>query len=313
VTERPLKELRYERAFREWAEREGYGWERALYPRPRAGGDVLGFRLTPRQRSRGIVLAVHGAGNDALFALVGLFKRLLPLGFEIFTFDLDGHGRFSTTRFSVEAIRGSVLDAAERARAGREHIPLHGVGVSLGGAILLSQLPDLDPAPASVTLLVAPLRIRFSWGAVLGELGRATVRTLWRERQHYGLTGLIPSFGPFKRSVYPLRFAARAGGGSFSYIDALNRALDALDLPTSARRTRSPVLLIYGGRDRVVPAEQGHALYRLLNRSEILVLERETHLSTPLAPIAVERLLDWIERHSVTSGARTPLRSPVTP
>jgi alpha-beta hydrolase superfamily lysophospholipase len=308
-----VKELRYERAFREWAEREGFGWERALYPRPQAGGATLGVRLTPRQETRGLVLAVHGAGNDALFALVGLFKRLLPLGFEIYTFDLDGHGRFSTTRFSVEAIRSSVLDAAERARGGRWEIPLHAVGVSLGGAILLSQLPELDPAPASATLLVAPLRIRFSRSAVLGELGRATVRTLWRERQHYGLTGLIPSFGPFKRAVYPLRFATPPGDGSFAYIEALNAALDTLDLETSARRTTSPVLLIYGGRDQVVPAEQGSRLHAMLPRSELLTLGDETHLSTPLAPAAVERLVQWVERHEPTSGPPAASRNDAVP
>ena len=68
-----MTELGYERAFRLSARAAGCGWERLSYPRPEAAGETVAYRLSPAVAPRGLVLAVHGAGNDALFALVGLF------------------------------------------------------------------------------------------------------------------------------------------------------------------------------------------------------------------------------------------------
>jgi pimeloyl-ACP methyl ester carboxylesterase len=184
-----------------------------------------------------------------------------------------------------------------RSGARERGLPLHVVGVSLGGGILLGALPDLDPHPASVTLAVTPLRIAFSGRAVANELGFPLLRTLWREREHYGLHGLIPSFGPFKRGAYPLRLGVPPGPGAFGYVPVLNAALESLHLEDAARRVESPVLLVYGRRDRLVPGEQGEQLARLLPLSEMLSLPGESHLSAPLAPPAVERMLEWIEEN----------------
>jgi hypothetical protein len=63
------------------------------------------------------------------------------------------------------------------------------------------------------------------------------------------------------------------------------------------------VLLVYGGRDLLVPVDQGRRLHALLAASELLVLDRETHLSTPLAPLATARLFAWIDRHPSASPA----------
>lgn len=285
-------ELGYERRFREWAAARGHGWERLRLPRPEAGGESRGYRITPAGGARGVALAVHGAGNDALFALVGVFKRLLASGLEVVTFDLDGHGREGATRFAPATVASAVPAIAEASGAARRGLPLHAIGVSLGGAILLAALPALGAR--SAVLMCAPLRIHLSWGAIGRELGPGLARTLWRERGDYGLTGLIPSFGPFKRDVYPLRLGVEPGRGPFGYVDALNATLGSLSLEDAARRTTSPVLLVYGARDRLVPAEQGESLARLIPRSELLTLPRETHLTAPLSPAAVARVLEWV-------------------
>ncbi|MBW3628827.1 MAG: alpha/beta hydrolase [Gemmatimonadetes bacterium] len=289
-------ELGYERAFREWAGRAGYGWEKIRYPRNEAGGDTVAYRMTPTGAPRAVVLAVHGAGNDALFALVGLFKELLGRGYEVFTFDLDGHGRASTTLFG-DAVRGAVPAAVARTGAAQRGLPVHAIGISLGGAILLASLANLPSPPRSASLLSAPLRIHLSWAAIRREVGKPLLRTLWRERSHYGFTGLVPSFGPFKRGSYPLRLAQPPGPGPFGYVEVLNQTLERLSLEEAARRASIPVLLAYGRRDLLVPAEQAERLAQLLPRAELLVLDGETHLSAPMAPPAVYRVLSWIEEH----------------
>jgi pimeloyl-ACP methyl ester carboxylesterase len=290
-----VRELPFERRFRAWAGRAGVGWETLRYPRPEAGGETLAHRLTPPGGPpRGVVLTVHGAGNDALFAMVGLFKRLLLRRFEVFTFDLDGHGRAGTTSLAAETAPSALPAAIEASGARERGLALHALGISLGGSVLLHSLPDLEDV-ASAILVCAPLRIRFRWRAVAGELRRPSWKALWREREHYGLTGLVPSFGPFKREVYPLRLAEPPGPGSFAYVEALNRILSELRLEERAASVGCPVLLVYGSRDGIVPLSQGERLARTIPDAHLLPLIGETHLSTPMAPAAVEGMLRWVE------------------
>src|SRR5690606_369566 len=101
----------------------------------------------------------------------------------------------------------------------------------------------------SAALVVAPVRIESSVPALAREVSLRTLSLLWREREHYGLTGLIPSFGSFKRDVYPLRLAVDPPAGTFGYVAALNEALASLDLEGAARNVDLPVLLAYGDRD----------------------------------------------------------------
>ncbi len=287
--------LPFERAFKEWIHEHGMGWERIRVGLRRQEGTINAFRFRPVGEPRSIVVTLHGAGNDALFAWVGLFKRLLLKGFEIFTFDLPGHGRRSRTRFTSEyAIEGleSVLGLCAKPRP---RVPIHAVGVSLGGAVLLGSLPRLQHALKSAVLVEAPLRIELSPQGILGELRPGNFAILWREREHYGLTGLIPSFGPFKRRVYPLRLPEEPPPGAFGYVTTLNNALEAMRLEEAAGEITIPVLLIYGDADRIVPLEQGERLHRIISGSELARCPGGTHLSTPLRADVIERLGEWLE------------------
>ncbi|HET8657208.1 MAG TPA: alpha/beta fold hydrolase [Longimicrobiaceae bacterium] len=283
-----MSELAFERALRRWVEDRGIAWEAIAYPRPEAGGITRAFRITPRE-PRGLVVSVHGAGNDALFAMAGLFRRLLLEGLAVFAFDVDGHGRASTTRFDPGAAGGAVAAAVEESGALDRGLPLHGVGVSLGGALLLHALPRLPFASAA--LVCAPLRVHLTAGSIANELRPGLLRAAWRGRRLYGATGLIPSFGPIRRDLYPLRLTVPPGPGAFGYVDVLNRTLESLRLEEAARATPCPVLLVYGARDRLVPPEQGERLAALIPRAELLLLPGETHLTTPLAPAAIEAVV----------------------
>ena len=289
--------LPFEGAFWTWIEARGMGWNR-IELQDASGGRAAGYRLTPSGSSRRAVIAFHGAGSDALFGWVGLFKRLLEVDTEIFTFDLPGHGRFSTTAFAAEDVASAVGAALRECSRGRPAVPLHAIGVSLGGSVLLHVLPRIQGLLASATLIVAPLRVSLSVRTFAREVGGQTLALLWREREHYGLTGLIPSFGPFRRQVYPLRWAIPPPPGAFGYVTALNQALDEMRLEKAAKSVQLPVLLIYGDRDLVVPIEQGERLIRALPRGELLRVRGGTHLSTPLEPVTFDRILRWIGERS---------------
>jgi len=288
-----MRELAYEGALRRWTAARGMGWERLVYDRPSARGRTVAYRLTPVQRARGVLVVAHGAGNDALFAFPGTFKRFLAAGWEVFTFDMDGHGRDSTTVLGADSVGTAVPDAISRARAGRDGIPLHAFGVSLGGALMLHALAAQKAGVDTAALACAPLRIRFSLRNVLGEFRPPMLRTLLQQRPHSGLWGMVPSFGPVKRAVYPLRLAA-ARNGAFGYVDALNDLLEALELPSAATRLRMPVLLAYGTCDRIVPPEQGLLLARTIPDADLMLIPGATHLTTPFDHRFAARLDRWL-------------------
>lgn len=278
------------------------GWSRATYGRT-GGGEVVSYRLSPPGPPRAVVMPVHGAGNDALFSLPGLIKRLLGAEYEVFAFDLDGHGRASTTRFDPRTIAGAVPAAVVEARAAARGLPLHGIGISLGGSLLLHATSSERDAFASASLLVAPVSLRLSGRAVRGELGLPALRTMWREREHCGIWGMVPAFGPVKRAVYPLRLSMAPGEGAFGYVEVLDRALRRLDLERAASAVRTPTLLAYGDADRIVPISQGETLHAAIPGSEMMRVRGGTHLTTPLTPAVTDGALEWIGAHAgVASG-----------
>lgn len=283
--------LPFERAFRQWIDEHGMGWQRRTLDGIQTPTHV--FHLTPAGPPARRVIALHGAGNDALFGWVGLFKKLLLANAEILTIDLPGHGRRNRTEFSPSAAVETIARVFEEPRRSARQIPVHAVGISLGGALLLAALPKVQRWLESVALVVAPLRIRFTLQSILPELRPHNFGILIREREHYGLTGLIPSFGPFRRDVYPLRLAGEVPRGSFGYIDVLNDALDELALQTAAREVHIPSLLIYGEHDRIVPIEQGEQLAGLIPHSILHPVASGTHLSTPIEPATIDRIVRW--------------------
>lgn len=285
--------MRHRTAFGRWLDEGGMRWERADYPRPAAGGTVAAHRFHPAGPPRGVTVVAHGAGNDAFFPLIGLFKALLGRGMEVFAFDLDGHGRESTTRFSPESIPGAVPEALERARAGRD-LPVHLAGHSFGGSLVLHALGGGAPV-ASAALVSAPLRIRRSPGVLPAEALSFFTRACLGQRVHYGVWGLLPALGPFKRAAYPVRMAD-ASGGALRYLDAVEEVLRQLRLEEAATRVRTPTLLVYGERDRIVPVEQGARLAERIPSARLVRLPGATHYTTSFA--AVPPLVEWLEERT---------------
>lgn len=266
-------------------------WERIRYGDP-AGGTTIAHRLSPAGSPAAVVVLVHGAGNDALFSFARLVKRLLSERVEVFTFDLPGHGRSSSTALDPGTVHEAVPTAVRVSGASERGLPVHLIGVSFGGALALAALGSHPGLFASGVIVAAPLHIRVSASTIAGELGLPLLRALWRERRHAGIWGSIPSFGPVKRGVYPLRLAVAPAEGAFGYVQVLNDVVARLDLSAAAAAVEAPVLLVYGARDRIVPLGQGEELARLIRRSELLRLPTESHLTALSA--ATEEIAHWI-------------------
>jgi len=293
------------RRLERWMDPAGARLQRLRYPRPEARGEVEAWRLVPRT-PRARVVAVHGAGNDALYPQLALFEALVRRGVEVFACDVDGHGAGSTTVFSPETVTSAVAAAVEQAERGRPPLPLHLAGHSFGGSLVMHALAEgTVPHAASAVAISAPLSIALDARTALAEVrGFLRLSTLG-QRRHYGLWGMVPAAGPLKRRAYPIRGAAEEGA-PFAYVAAIQRLLARLDLGRTAARIRIPVLLVYGAADRLVPPAQGRRLAKLIPPSELLEIPGTTHWSTCFAADAITRTVVWIESHAGEPASPSP-------
>jgi alpha-beta hydrolase superfamily lysophospholipase len=280
-----------------WSHRLGARADGLRYPRPEAGGEVCAVRLSPREPARMRVLVAHGAGNDAVFPLLELFRALLAAGCEVFSFDVDGHGCASTTVFAPDTVRTAVAAAADAAERGRPPLPLHVIGHSLGGSLVLDALAGgaLDRVVSAV-ILSAPTDVRIGSRTVMGELrGFFRLATL-AQREHYGWWGVVPAFGPVKRRAYPFR-RVDADGRAWSYVDAVRRLLAEMRLEERVAQITVPTLLVYSHNDWIVPHEQGERLAgRMRQPRGMHSLQAATHYGVPFDPGAISVVVDWIRQ-----------------
>jgi len=287
--------VEYGPRLRAWARRIGAVVEDVRYPRPEAGGDVRALVLTPPGPPRARVLVAHGAGNDAVFPLLELFRALVDGGCEVFSFDVDGHGCGSTTVFDPRTVRTAVAAALDAGEWGRPRLPLHVIGHSLGGSLVLDALASgaLDRA-ASAVVLSAPVDLRLGARTVVGELrGFFRLATL-AQREHYGWWGLVPAFGPVKRAAYPFR-RTDADGRAWSYVAAVRRLLGEMRLEERVGSIRVPTLLVYSREDWLVGHGDGERLAARMPAARLLSLRGATHYSVPFAREAVDAVLDWVD------------------
>ncbi|HEX6750958.1 MAG TPA: alpha/beta fold hydrolase [Longimicrobium sp.] len=293
------------RRLAEWMGEERATLERVHYRRPAARGQVEAWRLVPRE-PRARVVAAHGAGNDALYPQMALFKALVRRGVEVFSFDVDGHGASSTTVFAPEIVPSAVRAAVEMAERGRPGLPLHLLGHSFGGSLVLHALGTAAvPHAASAIAVSAPVTVSLGARVAMSELGGFLRAETLEQREHYGLWGTVPAVGPLKRRAYPIRGAAQPGA-PFAYVDAIRELLARLDLPKTVGEIRAPVLLVYGAADRLVPAEQGRALAARMPSSRLIEIPRATHWSTAFAPDAVAAAAEWIDAHLPSAQCQVP-------
>jgi len=288
-----------------WMDAAGARLERVRYPRPAANGEVEAWRLAPHD-PRARVVAVHGAGNDALYPQLALFQALVATGVEGFAFNVDGHGAASTTVFSPDAVRSCVAAAIGEAERGRAALPLHLLGHSFGGSLALAALADGDvPHAASAVAISAPTSVALDGRVALAELRGFLRPATLGQRRHYGWWGMIPAVGPLKRSAYPIRGAAEAGA-PFAYVAAIQQLLARLDLERTAANVGVPVLLIYGAADRLVPAAQGRRLGELIPRAELVEVPRGSHWNTAFAGDTIASVTRWIAEPDPTRASNHP-------
>jgi uncharacterized protein len=211
------------------------------------GGTYVHRHTTQRQ---GIVVFCHQFGGDRHVA-TSYVLRLLDHGFDVFAFDFRNHGtsdhmegylpRTWATQYEVLDVLGAIDYIRTSDYADGAGVAL--MGLSRGGCAAISAASRHDGIWALITD---------------GAFESRWVTTAYIRRfmpQFVRLAPLLNAVPWFVQSLY----------GTFVH-DIVARKLNhpCLKLKNDVRHIRQPFLMIHGGRDRTIPLELAHRLWKRL-------------------------------------------------
>lgn len=247
---------------------------------PISGGPMPAVLVEPLHGAQHAVLIVHGAGDHKLLYAWPRMYTLADQGLAVLAIDVDGHG---------ESPR--VLDfpsVLENVAAGvawlRERYPRVGViGISQGGCISARAVADgTSTGMLTVDALVimeAPASISITRAVYRSEARILAYPVAWQLLRDLGTLGIY-------REWWTPAVRTRIGT-----VDLIRR----LDVVGSVRRITCPLMLIYGGRDAVVPREQARAVEAAAPLGATFVLvPGATHLSLTIDRRVMRRVAVWL-------------------
>jgi pimeloyl-ACP methyl ester carboxylesterase len=281
---------------KKWCEHRKIKFHEIDYQRHRSGGIVKAWRLEPLF-CRGRVTIVHGTGNSAFFPQIRLIQRLLLMDLEVFCFDLDGHGKMSTTILCYDESLDCVEQALKIANTSKIYDRQYILGHSLGGTLAVHAAPKLGMNIDKYILISAPIEAIEMKLSHFWELTALFSRSLWQQADQFGFSKMLPALGPFRRQDFPIRTwqNGQSENSPWNYLGVVNKMIEASQLSHCASQIRQPCLLIYGKRDHVTPIEFGRKLKQMLPNSQLKAIDKETHFTTLLSQLCETWIVDFLK------------------
>jgi len=257
------------------------------YSRPQAGGSTHYYHFRPHSPITGSVLFAHGAGNDGLFPQTSLFALLLEAGFEVFTFDIDGHGRKSSTLFDTENIHSCIAQAFNEFTHHCSHPRKFFIGYSLGACLMFSFLNKHMIPIESFAFISMPIRLRPSLVHYWQEIMFLQSPSLWKEFKHWG--SQLLNFGPSRRDIYPFRMLSSLDRENvYGYMaQVINDCMVGMNFEAAEKRKRLAGLFFYGKMDSFytpLPDE-------IRGGAELSFASQETHYTLVLSNLVHTKIL----------------------
>ena len=270
-----------------------------------------GLRLPLRHwdsaHPRAVIVALHGMSDySEAFDLPGPWWA--AHGIAIYAYDQRGFG-LSPNRglwAGGDPMRQDLDDMVEAVRARYPGLPVYALGESMGGSVVLSALAGPSPPRVDGVILVAPAvwsrsDMPFPYRVALW-LGAHLVPWLnvSGEGLHIVACDNIEVLRKLSRDpVYQHSARADQVWGLVNLMDKARHAPDTLNHPP-------PMLLLYGGRDQVIPAKPTEAVIAELgSKAQVRryangyhMLLRDVEAEGRWADIA-----DWIERQDAKAMA----------
>jgi alpha-beta hydrolase superfamily lysophospholipase len=281
-------------------------------------GAVLPVRTwLPRgEKPKAVVVAVHGF-NDYSHAFELPGRYLSERGIAVYAYDQRGFGNAPGRGqwAGAEAFAADFRDFTKEVRRQNPGIPVHVLGESMGGAVVIVAMASDRPPVADGVILSAPAvwaRDSMPWyQRALLAITESTVPDLELTGEGLGVQAsdnieILKGLGRDPLVIKATRIRAIAG---------LADLMDAAQ--AGAARIRRPVLVLYGDKDEVIPKEPiaemlkklpptaGNRLARYDTGYHLLL--RDLHAERPQRDIVA-----WIEglrepTHSVAGRPRPAL------
>ena len=224
-----------------------------------------------------MLLFIHGWGlNSAIWSPL---VELLQHDFQIYCFDLPGHGKsdIQSVELSLDAVAHELMKTID--------VPLCIIGWSLGGQFAL-KMTELYPQRVLGLMLIAN-NPRFSTAndwlvaldrSVLKQFSEQLETDFEKTLQRF-LALQVQNGAQQKTSIQFLKQSINdAGKPSKEGLQVGLTLLAETDMRATFAELACPVHVILGGRDKLVPVSVQHELLRLNPAVKMTVIETAAHL-----------------------------------
>lgn len=280
-----------------------------------ADGALLPLRRwMPDGKARAVFLALHGF-NDYSAAFDAPASYWAAEGIATYALDQRGFGDAPHRGIWAGAptMKDDVAAMARLLRSAHPGVPLYLVGDSMGGAVAMVTLAEAAATAAPIAdgaVLVAPA----VWGR--RHMGAVTRGVLWLA-SHILPWGTVTGHGLAIEPSDNIPMLRRLGRDpkviKETRIDAIKGLVDLMDEAfAAAPRLRGPVLLLYGGRDQIIPKKpslETIAAMRANKSARTAIYDKAYHmlLRDLSAETAWKDIAAWSEnpKAPLPSGAET--------
>lgn len=271
--------------YRHWSLGNGFRYDEGeFHLRKNKPTESSHFVLNRVKGSSGVVVFLHGTGDHALFPGFFVMQHLLQKGWDVFSFDLPGHGPYSSTIFDRATIDDCLRSAIAIIRNLMGDVPVHVIGHSLGGVLALHGLALHHISIDSLVLIGVPIHLDISFTTAFMELRYAYDREFWQRMKEFGFWSMLPAFGAFKRADFPIRLSSRGAKSQLGYIGEVVSLLADLQLGVGDPLAFDfPCLGIYGQHDRISTPAQGRRLLARCPGSELVEVAGKNHFTVNFA------------------------------
>lgn len=248
--------------------------------------------------SSDLVIICHGTGNDALYPNQSFIQNLVNNGVSVFSFDLDGHGRNSTTILDSNHF----IECLERIWGyfwfNHKKYRIHLFGYSIGSLVVLKTLSsNLRQHITSAILVATPIFVEKVVPSLLCEVKQIFSKQIWRQVGYYDhWYELIPAIGTFKRTQYPIRILEKPSGFLF-YKDKIKSIIKNFNIANICKDIDLPIMICYGEYDKISPPLHAAYLKEKLSKAVVIKIDSANHFTTMLDHQIEISTIKWIKSY----------------
>lgn len=224
----------------------------------------------PEGRPRAVILALHGFNEYARSFAEDPAPHFTAEGVAVYAYDQRGFGQAPHRGIwaGAETLAHDAVTATRLIRARHPGVPLILLGESMGASVIMIAAASATPPPVDGYVLLAPA----VWGrSTMPPLMRwildaaaQTIPLIAFASTAGGITPTDNAESLRRWSRDPLIIRETRVDAVKGLVDLMDEAVAAAPRFAVANRNRPPILLLYGAKDQLVPAEPTRRVLRAL-------------------------------------------------